>query len=64
MNSRERLLMTLNHQEPDRVPLYPQRHAEIMGGRIALAENDAVIPKSLKYAVIGAKTAREINLID
>ncbi|MGB5492258.1 MAG: hypothetical protein WBM76_15645 [Woeseiaceae bacterium] len=50
--------------EPDRVPLYPQRHAEIMGGRIALAENDAVIPKSLKFAVIGPKTAREINLID
>ena len=50
--------------EPDRVPLYPQRHAEIMGGRIALANNDAVIPKSLKYAVIGTKTAREINLID
>jgi uroporphyrinogen-III synthase len=35
-----------------------------MGGRIALAENDAVIPKSLKFAVIGPKTAREINLID
>ena len=50
--------------EPDRVPLYPQRHAEIMGGRIALADNDAVIPKSLKYAVIGPKTAREINLIE
>ncbi|MGI9235740.1 MAG: hypothetical protein ACR2RD_19075 [Woeseiaceae bacterium] len=50
--------------EPDRVPLYPQRHAEIMGGRIALAEDDAVIPKSLKYAVIGPMTAREINLID
>jgi hypothetical protein len=50
--------------EPDRVPLYPQRHAEIMGGRIALADNDAVIPKSLKFAVIGPMTAREINLID
>jgi hypothetical protein len=50
--------------EPERVPLYPQRQAEIMGGRIALAENDAVVPKSLKYAVIGQKTAREINLID
>jgi hypothetical protein len=48
--------------EPDRKPLYPQRYAEIMGGRIALAEDDAVIPKSLKYAVIGALTAREINL--
>jgi hypothetical protein len=48
--------------EPDRRPLYPQRFAEIMGGRIALAEDDAVIPKSLKYAVIGPLTASEINL--
>lgn len=48
--------------EPDRLPLYPQRYAEIMGGRIALAEDDAVIPRSLKYAVIGALTASEINL--
>ena len=48
--------------EPDLQPLFPQRYAEIMGGRIALAENDAVIPKSLKYAVIGALTASEINL--
>lgn len=50
--------------EPDRSPLYPQRFAEIMGGRIALADNDAVIPKSLKFAVIGPLTASEINLID
>jgi len=50
--------------EPDRDPLYPQKYAEIMGGRIALAENDSVIPKSLKYALIGPLTAREINLLD
>jgi len=50
--------------EPDRSPLYPQRFAEIMGGRIALAEDDSVIPKSLKYAVIGPLTASEINLTD
>ena len=50
--------------EPDRVPLYPQRFAEIMGGRIALAENDSEIPSSLKYAVIGPVTASEINLTD
>ena len=48
--------------EPDLQPLFPQRYAEIMGGRIALAEDDAVIPKSLKYAVIGTLTASEINL--
>ena len=50
--------------EPDRQPLYPQRYAEIMGGRIALSENDSEIPSSLKYAVIGPLTASEINLID
>ncbi len=48
--------------EPDRQPLYPQRYAEIMGGRIALADDDAVIPKSLKYALIGPLTASEIKL--
>jgi hypothetical protein len=50
--------------EPDRSPLYPQRHAEIMGGRIALAADDAIIPKNLKYVVIGPQTASEIRLID
>ena len=50
--------------EPDRTPLYPQRYAEIMGGRIALAEDDSVIPKNLQYAVIGPQTAIEIKLID
>ncbi len=50
--------------EPNRKPLYPQRYAEIMGGRIALADDDAVVPKSLKYAVIGPVTASEIRLID
>ena len=50
--------------EPERSPLYPQRFAEIMGGRIALAKDDAVIPKSLKYALIGTLTAQEIGLTD
>ena len=50
--------------EPDRKPLYPQRYAEIMGGRIALSEKDSEIPSSLKYAVIGPMTASEIRLID
>jgi hypothetical protein len=50
--------------EPEREPLYPQRFAEIMGGRIALAEHDSVIPDNLGYAVIGRLTASEIKLID
>ena len=48
--------------EPGRSPRFPQRLAEIMGGRIPLAENDAVIPKSLRYVIIGEDTAREIRL--
>jgi hypothetical protein len=48
--------------DPAREPLYPQAAAEIMGGRVALAADDAVIPKSLRYVVIGPATAREIRL--
>lgn len=48
--------------EPDRSPLFPQRLAEIMGGRIAISALDAEIPKSLRYAVIGEQTAEEIRL--
>ena len=54
----------LGYAEPERKPRYPQRLAEIMGGRIPLANNDAVIPKSLKYVMIGDRTAEEIRLID
>ncbi len=50
--------------EPDRKPRFPQRFAEIMGGRIAVSEFDAMVPMSLKYVVIGDQTAREIRLID
>ena len=50
--------------EPDREPLYPQRLAEIMGGRIALSDNRAEMPRTLKQAVIGPETAREIRLLD
>jgi len=50
--------------EPERQPRFPQRLAEIMGGRIPLADDDAVIPKSLGYVVIGADTAREIRLTE
>lgn len=50
--------------EPDRDPLYPQRFAEIMGGRIAQAADDAIVPTSLKYVLIGPMTASEIRLAD
>lgn len=52
------------YAEPERKPRYPQRFAEIMGGRIALAVDDAVAPRSLKSVVIGPTTATEIGLVD
>lgn len=47
--------------EPDKAPLYPQRFAELMGGRIPASETLADIPKSLKQTLVGNKTAREIG---
>lgn len=52
------------YAEPAREPLHPQRLAEIMGGRIPLSEAEAMIPQSLRYAVIGSATAREIRLAE
>lgn len=48
--------------EPERKPRFPQRFAEIMGGRIAENETVAMIPKSLKFVTIGPQTAEEIRL--
>ncbi|MEX2123558.1 MAG: hypothetical protein WD795_06665 [Woeseia sp.] len=57
-------LFPQGYAEPERSPLLPQRYAEIMGGRIAVSEVDAMIPMSLRYVVIGAETAREIRLVE
>lgn len=46
---------------PQQQPLYPQAKAELMGGRIPVTENNAVIPKTLAQTVIGDKTAKEIG---
>jgi len=50
------------YAEPAKKPRYPQHFAEIMGGRIAISGADAMIPKSLKFVVIGEQTATEIHL--
>lgn len=49
------------YANPEQYPLYPQTHAEIMGGRIAINRVSAVIPDSLDRCVIGPKTASEIK---
>jgi hypothetical protein len=53
----------LGFAEPDRTPRFPQRFAEIMGGRIAISKTDAMVPKNLKFVTIGAQTAEEIRLV-
>jgi hypothetical protein len=47
--------------EPYLKPLYPQRRAEIMGGRIPLSAQQARMPESLAEVVVGIYTAAEIN---
>ena len=49
------------YAEPYRNPLYPQRLAEIMGGRIPISQNQHQMPDSLKQVVVGIYTAAEIN---
>lgn len=52
----------LGYAEPDRTPRYPQRFAEVMGGRIPLTDDDAMTPTNLDAVVIGSLTAAEIGL--
>ena len=47
--------------DPDRSPPYPQQLAEIMGSRIPHSEDEAIMPPSLDFTIIGNKTAREIK---
>lgn len=49
------------YAEPHANPLYPQRRAEIMAGRIPRSPNEAVMPASLDDTTIGARTAAEIH---
>jgi len=50
--------------DPEKTPLYPQTDAEIMGGRIALSEQQAIIPASLEQAGVGPATAVEIRWLE
>ena len=51
------------YAEPDAETLYPQRWAEIMGGRIPLSPNTAAMPRGLHETLLGDETAREIHWI-
>ena len=49
------------YANPDLQPLHPQRFSEIMAGRTPLSRFEAETPPSLDDALIGSKTAQEIN---
>jgi hypothetical protein len=51
------------YAEPNAQPRLPQTRAEIMGGRVPVAEARAETPHSLEATMIGAKTAREISWV-
>ncbi len=54
-------LYPAGYADPDHRPLYPQKMAEIMGGRIPLSQDEAKIPVSFRHVLIGEKTAEEIG---
>ncbi|MGD8680930.1 MAG: hypothetical protein PVJ33_11215 [Lysobacterales bacterium] len=52
------------YAQPEQRPLFPQRYAEIMGGRIPLSSITSTMPGSLEECKIGRQTAREIGFFD
>jgi len=51
------------YAKPDQKPLFPQRYAEIMAGRIPVSNAQAKMPKDLRFCLVGEQTAKEINWI-
>lgn len=49
--------------EPKKLPLYPQRYTELMGGRLPVDQFLALMPDNLTETVIGVKTAKEIGWV-
>ena len=49
------------YADPGKRPLFPQKQAEIMGGRIPVSSFSSVMPDSLGECVIGRQTAEEIG---
>jgi hypothetical protein len=54
-------LYPIGYANPEQSPLHPQKKAEIMAGRIAIAQYKAKQPEKLKQVILGEATAIEIN---
>lgn len=55
-------LFPIGYADPELLPRYPQKRAEIMGGRIPLTPQHAIQADHLKHTIIGKVTAIEIGL--
>ncbi|TXG80510.1 MAG: hypothetical protein E6R11_01000 [Rhodocyclaceae bacterium] len=55
-------LYPIGYADPQRRPLHPQSHAEIMAGRTPVSASEAAMPDSVFDTVIGMATAAEIRL--
>jgi len=51
----------IGYANPDKRPLYPQRKAELMGGRIPVSASKSTMPRRFSDVVIGSASAREIG---
>ncbi len=54
-------LLPQGYADPYVQPLYPQKKAEIMAGKIPLSENRARMARNLEETIIGRPTSREIG---
>jgi hypothetical protein len=63
-NRRGGPLMTVGYANPSRTPLYPQRNAEIMAGRIPTSASSSYMAESLRSVIVNSYTASEINWLD
>ncbi len=62
-NSHGGPLYPVGYANPRRQPLFPQRSAEIMSGRIPTSYGSSYMAESLKSVLISSYTAKEINWI-
>lgn len=53
----------IGYANPDRIPVYPQRNAEIMAGRIPTSPGNSYMAESLRSVIVNPYTATEINWI-
>ena len=57
-------LYPIGYADPEKRPLFPQRKAELMAGRIPLSEDKAAMPERFRHVVISELTAKEIGWLE